>query len=419
MDADLLLRQPGDFGRHALRVALVLGRGPHVATVGAYVRRTIHRLHRGVMEERHLIDGLDALGRAGEGQSDVAPRLGHDARPLGERDELCADASGIERRGLALVPYDFQGATPLDRLPVRVGHDGHAGRASRRPLAALPHPGRRCELHHRPHTGHGTRFLCVDPLQPAAQHRGSLDRGDEHARHLHIDAEDGAAIHLDGCVEPRHSRADDPEGLGLLERDVGRHRERRRPGGECSVRETPAGRHVDDCAPLGTACGGLDVPGLRGGSDEHLARGRARLAQRVPGAADRVRATGAHLPRPRRGVLRHGPESHAGPVRVELVGQNDREARLGALTHLRFVDRESHRTVGADADPGVGSELRCAGGGAGERLARREVERDDEAGPGSSRGLEKLASSDVCARAHAACSATCTAASGEGRGKAC
>src|SRR5881296_3018068 len=112
---------------------------------------------------------------------------------------------------------------------------------------------------------------------------------------------------------------------------------------------------------------------------EHLPRRGARLAQRLPRAADRVAAAGAHHARPPGRILRHRPEPDGGPVGLELFSENDGEPRLGALAHLGPVDRERDDPVGADAQPGVGRER----GGARRGLhAPREGERNEQAGGG-------------------------------------
>src|SRR5256885_11923085 len=51
-----------------------------------------HRLHGGMMQERHLVHGLDLLRRAGERSRRVAVLAGFDAGLFGQLDELCPDA---------------------------------------------------------------------------------------------------------------------------------------------------------------------------------------------------------------------------------------------------------------------------------------------------------------------------------------
>src|SRR5256885_11354775 len=47
------------------------------------------------------------------------------------------------------------------------------------------------------HPGHGLRLGRIEALDLAAEHRRARDHGDEHPGRLHVDAELGAAVHLD------------------------------------------------------------------------------------------------------------------------------------------------------------------------------------------------------------------------------
>src|SRR6266511_2439195 len=143
---------------------------------------------------------------------------------------------------------------------------------------------------HVAHAGHRLCAVRVQAPQPTTEHRRPLDRGDQHPGHVHVDPEHCAPVHLRGRVEPRHPRADQPEVLRILERGVGRDGQRRRPRGERPVGQPPAGGDVDYRAALGAAGGAVDLPHLRRGGDQHLAGGGARLAQRLPRAADRIAA---------------------------------------------------------------------------------------------------------------------------------
>ena len=78
---DFLERQAGHLGRRRLGARRDLGADPDVAAVLAHVHRAVHRLHRGVRQERHLIGRLDLGGRAGQRPGRVAGVLGNRARP--------------------------------------------------------------------------------------------------------------------------------------------------------------------------------------------------------------------------------------------------------------------------------------------------------------------------------------------------
>src|ERR1051326_3140608 len=115
--------------------------------------------------------------------------------------------SESRRRG-ALIPLDLEGFSSGHRLPVRVGDDRDTGGAARRPRAGGPRPGARLEGDDGAYSRHGLGLGGVVRLERAAEHRTALDRGDEHARRLHIDAEHRAAGDFGGGVEPRHAGAE-------------------------------------------------------------------------------------------------------------------------------------------------------------------------------------------------------------------
>ena len=79
VDPDRFLRQAGELGDRGLRQGRHLRADPDVAAVLADVDGAVHRLHRRMGEERHLIDGVDPLRRAGERLLDVAVAARHRA----------------------------------------------------------------------------------------------------------------------------------------------------------------------------------------------------------------------------------------------------------------------------------------------------------------------------------------------------
>src|SRR5439155_1765724 len=121
VDAHPIFGESGELGRHLLRPGLVLRGGPYIAAVRAHVRRAVHRLHGGVVQERHLVHRLHSLRRAGERSLRVAGLACLHPRLLGEPGELGANAVGAERGGLAPVPLDLQGAPPLHGVSVGIG----------------------------------------------------------------------------------------------------------------------------------------------------------------------------------------------------------------------------------------------------------------------------------------------------------
>src|SRR4029077_14920926 len=196
-------------------------------------------------------------------------------------------------------------------------------------------------------------------------------------------------------VETAHARAHQPEVLGVLERSIRRHGERRGTGDEPPVRQAPAGGGVHDRALLGVALALVHAPRLRSRPKEHLPRGGARLTEQVPGSLDRVAAARSHGPRPARGILRHRADAHRRPVGLELLGENHREARLRALTHLGSVERERDDAVRAGTDPRIGGEGAWAGVPA-RRGSRSNGESDHETGG----CLDKVSATDRGGGAH-------------------
>ena len=72
---DLVQRHSGDLRRRGLRARDGLRADPDFALVLAHVDRAIHRLHRGVRQERHLVGRLDLRGSARHGLVGIADVL--------------------------------------------------------------------------------------------------------------------------------------------------------------------------------------------------------------------------------------------------------------------------------------------------------------------------------------------------------
>src|SRR6266550_7414549 len=133
VNPDLLDRHTGRLGGDLLRARLILRRRPHFAAVRAREGRAVHRLHRGVMEERYFVHGCDTLCGSGEhgGGVTILARLGSGL--AGERRE---PGRYVAERGVrSLVPGDLERLASLDRLPVGVGDHGNAARSADAPRA--------------------------------------------------------------------------------------------------------------------------------------------------------------------------------------------------------------------------------------------------------------------------------------------
>ena len=380
VDGHLLFRQAGELRRHFLRPRLILRGRPDIAAVGAHVRRAVHRLHRRVMQERHLVHRLHPLRCRGERGGRIAVLARLHAGPLGALYELRPDTVGVERRGCVFVPLDFQGAAPLHGVPVGIGDHRDSRGTPCRPGAACTGPGTRLERYDRVDAWEGLRLRRVVAFQCASEYGTPLDRRDQHPRHLDVDPEHGAAVHLHRGVEPRRPRAEQAEVFRVLERHLGGHGELGGAGCELAVGEPALRGGVDHGALLGAARGAVHVPRRRRRADQQLARRGARLAQRVPRGADRRAAAGGHAARPARGILGHRPEPHLRPICLQLLGEDHRETGLRSLAHLGLVHGQRDDVVRADPQPGVGGEPRVRGIGPRVAAMRGEIEGNDEAG---------------------------------------
>jgi hypothetical protein len=74
------------------------------------------------------------------------------------------------------------------------------------------------------------------------------------------------------------------------------------------------------------------------------------------------------------------------PVRIELVGQNRRDPRIGALPELDVLADDGDVVVGRDPQKGIRCEL--AGRGRSHAFRHRKIEADDQTG--AYRAFEKL-----------------------------
>ena len=290
-----------------------------------------------------------------------------------------------------------------------IGHYRHALLRARR-LLFVDRP---ANSHNLLHARHRPRARVVHLFRLPAEHGRPLDGCIEHPRQSHIDTEARLPVHLLGRVEARHRLAEQVEILRVLERRILGHGERCRACRELAVTELALRRRVDHRTLLGAARRRSHSPLLRRGSHEHLARGGARLAQRLVRATYAAAPARAHATRPARGILGRRAHAHRCELHLELLGDDHGERCVHALSHLRLVYRDRDDAVGADVHPAVGSKgCRASGSvvrGSGHvarrrpellHEARREVERDRETGAGRGAGLQEVAAGDSRVSAH-------------------
>ena len=306
--SDFLRRYPTDLAADHLNARLVLRRRPDVHGTGTDVRGAIHRLHRGVREERHFVDGLDALCCAGQRGDGVAVVASDGAVLRGALGEQAGDARAGDLRNRALIPGDLQGIATLFRRPIAIADHGDAAR----------------DLHDVPDTGDGVRGGRIKAADLATEHRAACHYRGQHPGHADIDAELSRAVHLEARVEALRRLTGEAPVLRILERHVRGHGKRRRSLRQRAVCEPPVGRGVNHRASFGAAARRLHPPRLRGRRDQHGARLRARHAQRLPGRAHTRAAAGALNAEELIdvGLIGRGKlESNLRPVRFELLGQ--------------------------------------------------------------------------------------------------
>ena len=197
------------------------------------------------------------------------------ARRLREARVVRLQGVGVDGRGRPGLPLDLERVAALLGRPERVGDHGHA----------------RGHLEHLLDAAHRPRAVGGEPLHRAAEHGGPGHHRHEHAGHRRVEPEDRLARHLRAAVEAARGLADDLELRRVLEGDVLRHRHRAR-----LVHELPVGERAaagpQHAAVLRAQRGPVHLPRLRRRGQEHLARGRSRLAQTIPLAGDARAATG-------------------------------------------------------------------------------------------------------------------------------
>ncbi len=338
--------------------------------------QAVQRLHRRVGQERHVVLGAHPPGGAGHRGVRVALEPGGAPRRLAQARILGLQAGGVHGGPGALVPGHLQRVATLLRGPERVGDHRDAGR----------------HLDHARHAPHAASPGGVQPAYLGAEHGRARDEGGEHAGDAGVQAELRGAGDLLPAVEAQRWLADQPELRRILEGHVRWHRHRPRLVDELAVGRRPSAG-AEHAAVLRAQARAIDLPGVGGGGQQHLARGGAGPAQPLPLAGHAHAAAGelhAELWMVVGGVNRRGHHAHALEIDLELLGDQHGQRGGDALAHLGLVDQDGHHVVPADADEGVWREL---GGGAGRRLCRhhrRQAEAEQDAARDRGR-LEEVA----------------------------
>jgi len=368
-------RQSRDLGRRGLRPGEHLGAHPHLAPRRRDVHRAVHRFHGGMCEEGQLILRFQQVALS-QSLGDVSRGLGDRAFGFACGTELLPDVIGRHRGMRPFVPRE------IERGQALLG----------RPHVIADHRDKILEHDHLPYARDFPGLDIVDVPDFAAEHRTGGQGCELQARQHDIDAVQRFAVDLVRCVEALERLADQLEILRVLERRIlGRCQT---PGtvDQRRVGETAAARVMDDFAFLGAYGGGVHLPYLGSGLNQHGARARSRLAQGQPERPHRIGIAGdlnAECGVRIELVVGRGMfERHTGEVGVELFGQYHGHRGVYALAHLDLRHDERDPAVPVDANECIGCKSRVVGLRA---AGHGQVEGDDQAAAHCETGLEKTA----------------------------
>ena len=253
---------------------------------------------------------------------------------------MLALGAAVERRERAFVPDNFQ----------------RFARALCGPETVRDHCDAAFDFNHVLHAGNRFRFVGIEILQPAAEHRRTRDDRDEHFRDVHIQAEQRFAIRLVRCVEALGGFPDELERLRVLQGRILRRCEARGFLGQFAIAQPPSRVAVDDLIVFRATGFDADIPCLRGGRKQHLARRGTSLAEPLPFGPGAGAAAG-HLNAEDRVIVfrrdRRGFVAHLAPIGIQLLRNHHRHARVRPLTHFRMVNYDGDDVVLADPNEGV------------------------------------------------------------------
>ena len=175
-----------------------LGAEPDFAFIVAEMHGAIHRLHRGVRQERNLIDCFELSGGGRDRAVGVADVLRHSTRAKRRLLELFGDI--YRRNGCVrtIVPFDPQCFQAFLRGAHVIGNNRYGI----------------VEPHDLAHALDSFRCGVIDALYAPAEHRRLRQCRDLHAGRARVDPIDCAAVDLARDIEPLGRRADQLELVG-------------------------------------------------------------------------------------------------------------------------------------------------------------------------------------------------------------
>ena len=363
-------RLPGCFQHRGERGLAVLRSAPDLASIRGIECRGIQRLHRGVVLIGIVVNRLDLLGGARDGDFRLAILIADKGRlggiktflkPFGDR---CARNLGV----VAFIPNDRQSLKCGLGMPPGIGNDRDGAVA---------------DFHDLLDALHVRDFGFVEAFHLAAEHRAILDRGMEHSRQFDIDAVSHLAGGLVSGIEAFDVFADELPVLRILQLDVGWRVEPSGGFDHLAKGRRASRRRVRDHAVGGAAFRSRYIPFIRSRLDQHHARGGATLAHIFLRGSDAAAAGGGKL----------APWTFAGhalarrrifgrdfrPVAFEFLGDELSKTGERALAHFRARDANDDGIVGLDHDPGVDFR-RTVGGTHDGWTTEGNIEADREAG---------------------------------------
>ncbi len=374
VERDLFRLQAQQRGHRRLVDRLELLAIPDLACVRAKLHDAVQWLHGRVREIREIVSSTQHARGFRESGIGVALLAGNGAGRFGEFAVAGKDCVAAELERGGLVPFHLQGLSALAGAPGVLGQHGDAGR----------------DLHDIHHALDGLGGRGVEGPHLRAKARRVRDHGRQHAGQMHVLREARPAVDLVGAVLARGMLADELEVLRRLELDVGRHGQlRSRPCELAEAGPAPGARMNDHTlVDADLLSGHPPLPCSSG--HQHGTRGRARLAQLLPGVGDGRTAARA-LERPELqivvalGIRRGTFHAHLGPGRVELLGNEGGEPGIRALPHLDVFRDDRHGAVGTDAHKRVrlerlqgGSRAPAGLAGPGRGTRARQVDRQGQ-----------------------------------------
>ena len=176
--------------------------------------------------------------------------------------------------------------------------------------------------------------------------------GMDHAGHLGIDAEDGAAIGLGRNVDGVHRLADQASFGDGLDRQGVHVLGCKTAGDPAACHDLAIGNRPsagDNLARTRRARRRCNAQQLCPRLDQRDAPGRTSAAEDGEGLPYRPAAAGDHQAPFRIGV--DMDDAHLVPIGLQFVGQDARQRRPDMLAHFRPDDVDRHHAIGSDAEP--------------------------------------------------------------------